>query len=247
MVMPAQKDPTAAASVVRDHSMAQQHPLLFITPTLSEYTPVTAALAGPLAQGRVRVEMCGIGPARAAAFAEGLERSGPWSGLVLLGWAGGLWPDLAVGDMVLADAVLDVRGQRIGCVAIELAGARCGPLLTVGEVLRTPEAKRAARASGTLAVEMEAYPLAAWAAAHSVPFLHARVISDAVDDPLPDLGDALDAFGRVRPGRLMRLLLTRPRLVADLWPLMRSLRRLRPALGALAVAILAAWPPPAPA
>ncbi len=59
--------------------------------------------------------------------------------------------------------------------------------LGMPELPATPQAKRDAQRSGALAVEMEAYPLAAWAAAHRLLFIHARVILDAVDESLPDL------------------------------------------------------------
>jgi nucleoside phosphorylase len=226
---------------MKGRSMAPQSPLLFITPTISEYAPVKSALARPLARQTVRLEMCGIGPARAGAFAQRLEQSGPLGGLALIGWAGGLRPDLLAGDVVVAEMALDVQGTSVPCTVVELVGAARGTLLTVHEALMTPAAKYAARASGALAVEMEAVPLAAWAAAHGLPFIHARVILDTLDEGLPDLGGALGPFGRVRPLRLVRGLVLQPRLVIDLWSEARRLQRLRPTLGALAGAILEAW------
>ncbi len=227
--------------------MASQSRLLFIAPTLSEYRSVERSLAEALALGQVRLAMCGIGPERAEAFAQGLEQGPAVAGLVLLGWAGGLQADLAVGDLIVAEAARNGEGDVAPCSAIEIAGARHGTLLTVRQALLTPAAKRAARASGALAVEMEAYPLAAWAAAHSVPFVHARVILDAVDEDLPSFGGALDAFGRVRALPFVRELLARPRLIAGLWPMARRVGQLRPILGALAATILEAWSPGAPA
>lgn len=74
---------------------------------------------------------------------------------------------LAVGDIVIADRALSAGRSDANCPALALPGlARVhrGPVLTAGHVIAAPEAKRSAAESGALAVEMEAYPLAAWAA-----------------------------------------------------------------------------------
>ena len=214
-------------------------PLLLITPTHSEYTAVRAALADRLVEGRLELVKCGMGMAAAAALCQRLERSG-WTGsMVLLGWAGGLSPDLAAGDCVVADAAVDSDGRRVSLATPELPGATVGPLLCVDTPLLTPQAKHDAWLSGALAVEMEAYPLAVWAAARPAPFIHARVILDTVDEALPDLGDALDAQGRVRPVRLAARLVARPRTALSLLWLARRVRALDQALGALARAVVA--------
>lgn len=213
-------------------------PLLLVAPTLSEYTLVRAAVADRLAEGELQLAACGMGPACAAALCQQLEKAG-WSGcMALIGWAGGLSSDLDTGDSVLADAALDTRGQRAPCTVVPLPGLAAGTLLSTPAPLLIPQAKRAAQSCGALAVEMEAYTLAAWACAHHLPFIHARVILDAAGEALPDLGDALDAFGRVRPGRLARRALAQPRLAFELLRLARRLKALEPRLGALARAIL---------
>ena len=217
-------------------------PLLLLAPTLSEYAPIRAALAGKLADGKVQLAVCGIGPACATFLCERLERTG-WSGcLALIGWAGSLSPDLTAGDVLVANAALNVRGQSAPCTPINLPGAKVGALLSVPAPLLTPEAKRAAQSSGALAVEMEAYPMAAWANAHHVPFIHTRVILDTVDEALPDLGNALDDLGRVRPGRLAARLLSRPQVALDLLRFVHRMRELDPILAALALAVSdSAW------
>jgi uridine phosphorylase len=221
--------------------MSQHRPFLLITPTTSEYAPVKAAVARWLSGGQVQLEMCGIGPDRAGAFAGRLDRSGPWRGLALIGWAGGLRAELAAGDTVVADVALDSDGRQAPCTAVDLPGARRGALLTVREPFLTPGDKRAAQRTGALAVEMEAYPLAAWAAEQTMPFVHARVILDAVDETVPTMDDAMDPFGRIKPVRLARLLLARPHLATEMWSMAQRLRLFRPTLGVLARGILGTW------
>ncbi len=214
-------------------------PVLLVTPTSSEYEAVRAAIGERLAPGRLALVRCGMGVDAAAALCRRLEDAA-WSGaLALLGWAGGLSPDLAAGDCVIADAALDGEGHRVLLAAPDLPGVAAGPVLCMPEPLATPQAKRDAQRSGALAVEMEAYPLAAWAAAHRLPFIHARVILDAVDESLPDLGDALNAQGRVHPGRLARRLLARPRTIFNVLWMARRVRALGPVLGWLARAVVA--------
>jgi nucleoside phosphorylase len=216
-------------------------PHLLIAPSLSEYRTVRASVANRLADGSVQVVQCGIGPARATPLCRHLENSG-WTGtMALIGWAGGLCSDLRAGDLVLADAAVEIHGGRVLLEPNALPCARVGALLCVSAPLLTQRAKSAVQDHGALAVEMEAYPLAAWAAAHEVPFLHARVILDAVHETLPDLGDALDVWGRVHFIRLARRLLSRPELMLNFVTLARRVRELDPHLAALARAVAALW------
>ena len=221
--------------------------LLVVAPTSSEYACVRAALRDLDVEG-LEVIACGMGPAFATALCRRLdERTHFLQGLALIGWAGGLHPGLAPGDVVLADAALDGQGGRVPCTPVpgtaeRLPGARVGALLTAPTVLSTPQAKRAAWQCGALAVEMEAYPLAAWAQAHDLPFVHARAILDAAGEAVPDLSGALDPLGRARPGRLARRLLLRPGLAITAARLMWRVRTLEPNLGRVARAVVQGWP-----
>jgi nucleoside phosphorylase len=137
-------------------------------PTAGEYRVVETAVQ----RRRLPVElrMCGIDPRRPAAICAEFERGSRPRGLALLGWAGGLRDDMAVGDIVIADRALTTGRSDVDCLALPLPGTAHvyrGPVLTAGHVVAAPAAKRAAAACGALAVEMEAYQLAAWAAQHA--------------------------------------------------------------------------------
>jgi nucleoside phosphorylase len=56
-----------------------------------------------------------------------------------------------------------------------------GPILTSDRVLASAAEKRVAGATGALAVEMEAGPLARWARDRDVHFAHLRVVLDPLD------------------------------------------------------------------
>jgi adenosylhomocysteine nucleosidase len=216
-------------------------PLLLVVPTRSEISAVRAAVADRVAGGSVRLVLCGMGPACVSALSHRVEGLGPVDAILLLGWAGGLDPELRAGDVVVADAAVNHQGERLPLPVLDLPGARVGTLLTVPEPLVTPEAKHDAWRRGALAVEMEAYPLAMWAATRELPLYHARVILDAAHEALPDLGDALDAYGRVRPIRLARRLMARPRAAVSLPALARRVREVAPVLRSLAHAAAGAW------
>lgn len=147
--------------------------------------------------GDVTVVEPGMGPARAAAILPHLEPLGTRA-LWLVGWCGGLSEALGVGDLVLGNMTVFEDEQGIAHppsrpveagvrrVAWEL-GKRLlvGPVLTSGHVLVTAAQKRAGAATGAVAVEMEAGPLARWAADRGLPFVHLRVVLDPVTSALP--------------------------------------------------------------
>jgi hypothetical protein len=216
---------------------------LLVTPTRYEYDAVRAAVADLLGSGALEIGMCGMGFACAAAFCRELAASTcQIGGLALVGWAGGLSPDLAAGDVVLASTTLNREGDGVPCTVIPLPGARVGRLLTVAEALLTPADKADAhrKSGGALAAEMEAYPLATWAWKQGIPFVHARVILDAAGEALPDLGDALNPTGGLRYSSLARRLLAKPGPLLTLLHVVRRSRALAPVLGSLARAVVSA-------
>jgi hypothetical protein len=201
---------------------------LILTPTSLEYAAVKKALPGT-----IQLRQCGVGEQQSGLFCQCLPETPAC--LVLIGWAGGLAPHLAIGDIVCANLVLREGQPPLPCTPLPLQGVHTGPILTVPQALLTLAEKRQAyQASGALAVEMEAYPIAAWAQQRDIPFVHLRVISDRRDESLPDLGAGLDASGRVHLLPLLQKLMRQPALIATLWHLNRRLQSLNPILATLA-------------
>jgi nucleoside phosphorylase len=182
----------------------------------------------------------GMGPDLAAALLprlELLELQAVW----LYGWCGGLAPDLGVGDLVLADATIFAEEEgpatRVSHpvpVALVLEMRRLahrlgqrmvvGPALTSYHVLSSVEQKQTGAASGAVAVEMEAGPLAQWAAGRSVPFVHMRVVLDPVGSALPATELPTDDHGYAQRGALLSHALTHPGEWPALWRLFRQIR-----------------------
>jgi nucleoside phosphorylase len=210
-------------------------------PTAGEYRVVEAVVQS--CRLPVELRMCGMGPRRAAAICAEFERDARPRGLALLGWAGGLRDHLAVGDIVIADRALSAGRSAVNCLAPALPGlARVhrGPVLTAGHVIAAPVAKRSAATCGALAVEMEAYPLAAWAAQHETLFVHGRVILDTVDDALPELGGVLDGYGHLQIRPLLGALARRPALLGEFTRMVLRLRGVNRRLAELAEAVAVA-------
>ena len=139
----------------------------------------------------------GPGPERAARAATAALASGAHA-LVSWGFAGGLAADLAPGAVVLPRCVRAADGSKfdadpawhaalVRALRADLA-PRLEDLVSVTAALTTPEQKKAAGASGAIAVDMESAAIAAVAARARAPFVALRVIVDAADDSLP--GDA---------------------------------------------------------
>ncbi len=216
--------------------------------------PEGAALRRWLAGRRVLCRQCGMGENQAAAFCQKLDTQ-LISSVTLVGWAGGLVPELGAGAVVCADAAVREGQPTLACQVLSLAGSRVGPVLTVPKALFSPAEKRRAHAvsgalppaggddtlpgtsiqgwcgapeGAALAVEMEAYPIARWAQQRGIPFYHVRMILDTVDEALPTVGG---------DEALLKQVARMPGLMVELWRLSRRVRALNPRLAALAVEI----------
>lgn len=156
----------------------------------------------------------------------------PYGLVVSAGIGGGFAPHAPLGSLVVADAItvadlgaetadgfLPVTGLGFGTVThrtpeslvrvvSEATGARTGTILTVSTVTGT--AARAdvlrTRHPGALAEGMEGFGVAEAAAAHGVPVLEIRAVSNPVgprDRAAWRIGDALaaltEAFGKLAP------------------------------------------------
>ena len=134
---------------------------------------------------------------------------GQVSAVVSFGIAGALDPSLQVGDLILADLILD--GPTRHSCSTGLRGAWARHLQAEGTIYREmsiagsdahllePGDKAALRArSGGAAVDMESHVAAAYAARYRLPFGAIRVISDTAYHVLPQAaGSAMRPDGSV--------------------------------------------------
>jgi adenosylhomocysteine nucleosidase len=123
--------------------------------------------------------------------------------------------------------VLDSTGERAALdLKIDPAAlakrVRVGTLLTTEKIVRTPQEKRTlGERHGALAIDTETAAVARVCRRRDVPMLAIRILTDAVDDVLPDdvqyLTDQTSAAARW--GAALGAVLRRPTSVKDLWAL----------------------------
>lgn len=192
--------------------------------------------------GRWRVACSGADAGRAGELAARMVAEGV-SGLVSFGLAGGLAEHLNPGDLVVPDRVTTEAGETYApdpawrtAVA---DGAYGGCLLALPYPLATPEAKRrAATASGAVAVDMESGAVGRVARDAGLPFLVVRAIADPLTRSLPPAAlAAVGPEGEVRIGAVLAVLASAPAQVVDLTRLSldsaAGLRRLKAAVSRL--------------
>lgn len=213
-------------------------------------------LEGP---GLARPGQARPGLARPGLARPGQEGPARWAGIISFGCAGGLDPDLASGDCVVATRVLTPDGVVAAdpdwsrSLLSRLPGARTGLIAGADAPLATAAAKAALwRDAGALCVDMETHAAALAARRHSLPFAACRVVLDPARRSVPAAALAgLDAGGvwpvlRVlagAPGQIAPVCV----LAAEAWVARRALSRARARLGpALGCYLSPSFLPPSP-
>jgi nucleoside phosphorylase len=164
----------------------------------------------------VLIAETGMGRDRVRASLDQFAKHVNCSRAIFAGFAGGLRPDLGVGDLVWASEVVGADGRRYR--SNEPRGN--GVLISSDRPVCTPAEKRAVDGD---AVDMESAAFAEWCEERAIPWSCVRVISDDANTTLPaELFEI--AENGVSIGRLTRAILRRPGLLADLWSLGRATR-----------------------
>ena len=177
--------------------------------------------------------------ARSGVGVENSLATGRWlikknvTALGVLGVSGGLDPALEAGDLVLADSVVQQRGDTLepiwegslkfieivyAALIAEKIPAYRGTILTVQEPVLSARHKGTLFAqTKALAVDMESAAIALVAREAALPFFALRTVCDKATHTVPvDLFDCIDQAGHLRPFYLSKMLLLKPRLIADL-------------------------------
>jgi len=156
-------------------------------------------------QSRVEFQVLGVGPERAGAALIALleARRSEVGGVLVLGVAGGVDPDLETGDLLLADRYALQKGAAQGAgqsikpdtgmlqsaeqAALDLYLPVCGGgALTVDHLVSEPDEREELRTQYQVhSVNMEDYRVAEAAQKAGVPFLSVRVVLDTASQRLP--------------------------------------------------------------
>lgn len=186
-------------------------------------------------RGRLRLAPVGLAAARLTERWPALVHDLGRPLVVSAGVCGGLDPRMPCGGLVVPDEVIGPAGERLDLAgpgspapAVRAAtGAHPGPLVTVRQVVATPEDKAALRAAtGAAAVDMESAAIVAAARAAGLPALVVRGVLDHAAQAIPPaLTRVVTAEGRVRLAGMLTLALTHPAAIAPAIDLGRGARR----------------------
>lgn len=160
------------------------------------------------------------------------------AGIISIGIAGALSPDLDVGDAVIAERVVtanaafETDAKWTARLAAALPRARIGAILGRGAIADSADVKAALyQSSRADAVDMESHLAAGAAREYNLPFAALRVISDRADQSLPPaVLVAMRPDGGIALGRVLLSVLTRP---AQIPALIRTGRESEKAFAAL--------------
>lgn len=139
-------------------------------------------------------------------------------GVISIGLAGALAPQLAVGDVVLADSVLtgaerwDAHAVWLNRLVSRLPHAKQGTMFGSDVVVDQAETKQALfTVTGALAVDMESQIAARFAARRNLPLAVLRVISDDASHVLPPAAlVAMKPDGGIALGRILWSVVKKP-------------------------------------
>jgi len=138
--------------------------------------------------------------------------------LVSTGFAGALNNELQVGDLLLAKnfSTIELNENRLSPsrLPIHMANLFTAPTL----IDSSDERSKLARTSGAVAVDMETEFIARACAAHGIPLLSLRVITDTPREPFPAPAHVLFDIAKQRTDlpKLATFLLTHPNRVPGL-------------------------------
>jgi adenosylhomocysteine nucleosidase len=148
------------------------------------------------------------------------------------GFSGALQEDFRPGDIILATEIDNVDGDRWPTTwPPEMPAGEWRPhlhrgrIVSVSRLIGNPDEKRLlGREHEALAVDMETATVARLCHEKGVPFGCVRAISDDVGTGLSPQLLALLARDRVSPLHVIAALVSRPRLVGEMWRLARNTR-----------------------
>lgn len=148
--------------------------------------------------------------------------------LMSWGCAAALSPDLKMGDLVLADSLMDADGfetpvnatwhQHAKTVLGSEVAAYKGALIASREIVATAEAKQVLfEKTGAIALDMESGAIAQVAQHYALPFLAIRAIADPSTMDLPNaVLKALNENGEVEMTKIITSLVFNPKEIPHL-------------------------------
>ena len=240
---------------------------------LSHARPLTAGTEvgvywwGKLGGANVVLAVTGDGQRLAQTGVAAVLRGFPLAGLIAVGSAGALDPNLRCGDVVFAREVQGWAGERLHppAAVVRATGearefwsrVRPGVVVTSDRIADSTAAKqrlaaaviRASGADGTdsdglaMVVDLESVFYASAAAAHRVPWAILRAVSDTADETVPALlNRCRDGRGSIQRLRVLGSMLREPGTVPALLRLRSAVRLCGQQLAKAVLDLVPVWP-----
>jgi adenosylhomocysteine nucleosidase len=178
-------------------------------------------------EGAYAVAVCsGIGPEPGRRASEAIIAKYSPALLISAGIAGGLTPDLRIGETIFPVTIIDARDSSRHETAIQNTPIGRTPLaktilVSSPEIAGAEQKQKLGKAYGAHAVDMEGASVARAAEAHGLPFIAIKTISDEVDFELPEM---MPFFrdGEFQIARFVLHISIRPRLWLRVFRLARN-------------------------
>ena len=174
---------------------------------------------------RIAVVESGMGFAKARRATEALIEAHTPNWVLSVGFSGGLLPKMKIGDMVLANSIVDTHGNELE-LDLKMAedrekGVYVGRFVNADEIVRfVSDKKKFAEEYGAIAVDLESLAVAQVCRDQGKRFMAVRVISDDLSADLPaEVLSVIGATGALRVGSAIGSFFRRPSSIKDLWRL----------------------------
>lgn len=174
---------------------------------------------------RVAFVQCGMGAEKARLGTQTLLDGHSPRWIISAGFSGALQAGLQVGDIVVANSLVDEHGHELSIdmnmASDAAAGLHVGRLLMADQIVRTVAGKRAlGERHQALAVDLESLAVAQACRDSKVRCLAVRSISDDLSADLPaEILSMVGDSGSVRLGAALGAIWKRPGSVKDMWRL----------------------------
>jgi nucleoside phosphorylase len=190
--------------------------------------PIDYAYEGIWEGRRIMLAANGAGSRRAAHAVEIAIRavsaadlsSSKLETVISTGLCGALDPALQPEQIVVATEVLDLKSQEVfsaATISCSDAAISSGVILTQDRIAQNVAEKQALRASGAIAVDMEAAAIAARAKRAGLPFACIKVVSDSANESFGvDFNRMRSDDGHIRRGKISYYAFTHPKVIPEL-------------------------------
>ena len=131
--------------------------------------------------------------------------------IISTGFCGALEPAMQIGDIVLGTEILNGSCRFPASLPQSRRSSHTGLIASIDHVAQSAAEKAQLRATGAIAVEMEAAGVAERASAHNLPFYCVKVVTDlAGEDMANDFNSALRPDGHFATMDILRSSLRQP-------------------------------------